>query len=945
MQAHRDKGLCYNCDERFHPGHRCKPKFFLLMADPPETNEELPANPDDMLDQASQISTIPLPDAAKISLHALEGCRLPPQTLRVRGVIGSHQVQVLIDGGSTHNFVQDRVARFLGLPFSNTPDFNVLVGNGAEIPCSQVCKQVPLLLQSHPFDVDLFVLPLGGADVVLGIDWLKRLGPVLTDYETLSMKFIRDGKVVELRAEPLPTTSEISSHQLKRISNTESAAIFFHLRVIPPAPECSEPHPPTQPELATLLERFQHLFTSPTTLPPPRKVDHSIHLEPGAKPVNVKPYRYPYFQKQEIELQVKEMLRQGVIQPSTSAFSSPVLLVRKKDGSWRFCVDYRALNAITVKDRFPIPTIDELLDELVSARYFSKLDLRSGYHQIRMRLEDVHKTAFRAHDSHYEFRVMPFGLCNAPATFQAAMNGLFRPYLRQFVIIFFDDILIYSNSYAEHLTHLELAFQLLTDASFFLKKSKCIFGQTTVDYLGHIISAAGVAPDPAKVQAMMAWPIPKTVKELRGFLGLTGFYRKFIKGYATIASALTDLLKKENFNWSMEAMAAFDQLKSAMVQAPVLALPNFEQPFQLFSDASGTGMGAVLMQQDHPIAFFSKKFCPRLQKASTYVRELHAITSAVKKWRHYLLGRPFQIFTDQRSIKELMMQIIQTLEQQFYLAKLLGYDYTIHYKPGSQNIVADSLSRLPETRTDLSSLSLMLSAPHFEIIEEIRKQTASLDDMVQLHQAISQASGGLSDYSIRGGLIFQQERIVLSSQSQLKNALIQEHHSTPQGGHAGTAKTLSRIMAGFTWKGIREDVKHFVRQCEICQQTKYETKSPGGLLQPIPPPQRVWEDLSLDFIVGLPGYKGNSTVLVIVDRFSKAAHFTMLPKQHSAAHVAEVFAQTVCKLHGIPRSLISDRDPIFVSRFWKELFKLSGTQLRMSTAYHPQSDGQTEVVN
>jgi hypothetical protein len=311
-----------------------------------------------------------------------------------------------------------------------------------------------------------------------------------------------------------------------------------------------------------------------------------------------------------------------------------------------------------VKDHFPIPAIDELLDELYGTTWFSKLDLHSGYHQIRMLPEDITKITFCTHQGHYEFLVMSFGLCNAPSTFQATMNLIFEPYLRQFVIVFFDDILIYSKSFEDHLTHLQLVFQMLLHHSFFLKLTKCQFAQQSLSYLGHIVSAQGVGPDPEKIVAMTQWPSPTNLKKLRGFLGLTGVYRKFIKNYASIASPLTELLKKDAFVWLEQVQRAFEALKQAIVEAPVLALPNFNEVFMLNTDASGIGMGAVLSQNGHPICYFSKKFCPKLLNASTYVRGLCAITAAVKKWRSYLLGRKFIIHTDQRSHLELMTQVI-----------------------------------------------------------------------------------------------------------------------------------------------------------------------------------------------------------------------------------------------------------------------------------------------
>jgi hypothetical protein len=371
------------------------------------------------------------------------------------------------------------------------------------------------------------------------------------------------------------------------------------------------------------------------------------------------------------------MLQEGIIVPRNSPYSSPVLLVRKKDGTWRFCVDYRALNAVTIRDRFPIPTIDELLDELGSASVFTKIDLRSGYHQIRVIPEDTHKTAFRTFDGHYEFLVMPFGLTNAPSTFQSAMNDLFRPYLRRFVLVFFDDILVYSRCYADHLFHLKQALDLLASNHFVAKLSKCVFAVPKVDYLGHVITVDGVTPDPDKIQAILDWPVPRSLTALRGFLGLTGFYRRFVRHYATLAAPLTDLLSSTKFTWSTSAEEAFTALKNKMTTTPVLVLPDFSKTFVVETDASSVAIGAVLSQEGHPIAFFSKKMCNRMKVSSVYVREMFAITEVIKKWRQYLLGRHFQIFTDQKSLKSLMVQTIQTAEQQKWTSKLQGFSFDI----------------------------------------------------------------------------------------------------------------------------------------------------------------------------------------------------------------------------------------------------------------------------
>lgn len=460
------------------------------------------------------------------------------------------------------------------------------------------------------------------------------------------------------------------------------------------------------PESVTkLLQSYHTLFEEPTTLPPSRSCDHTIPLVPGARPINVRPYRFSPAMKDEIESQVSKMLETRVIQHNTSSFSSLVLLVKKKDHSWRFCIDYRHLNALTIKSKYPVPVIDELLDELYGASWFSILDLRAGFHQILLRNGEEYKIAFQTHLGHYEFRVMAFGLTGAPGTFQKAMNHTLAPALRKYALVFFDDILVYSSSMELHLHHLAHVFDLLNRDQWKIKLSKCSFAVNKVSYLGHVVSQAGVSTDPTKIQAIVDWPTPSCVKELRSFLGLAGYYRKFIRHFGVISQPLTSLLKKGIiFVWTPDHDVAFQTLKQALVTAPVLALPDFSTPFMIETDASDTGIGAVLMQRGHPLAFLSKTLGPKSRGLSTYEKEYMAILTAVQQWRPYLQQSEFVILTDHKSLSQLNEQRLHTSWQHKVFTKLLGLQYTIHYRKGTENKVADALSR--RATTELNAVSV-----------------------------------------------------------------------------------------------------------------------------------------------------------------------------------------------------------------------------------------------
>lgn len=911
LKKKRSLGLCFSCDERYTPGHKCKqPQLFIMEGEQDvevETEEEKEGE-----------------QKPEITMYALAGWDTV-NTIRVHASIRKKKLIALIDSVSIHNFISAKAAQTLNLSATPTSLFHVRVANGTPLVYRSRFDSVPIMMGGEVFPVTLYTVPLVGLDLVMGVQWLEGLGPTLCDWKAHTMKFKWAGKEVTLRGVDSSQLQAIKPTKIKK--EARQGQSIFAISVAQPTDEIT----PVPEKMQGLLTVFNDLFATPNQLPPKREIQHHITLKEGADPVNVRPYRYAYYQKDEIERQVQEMLRAGIIRPSSSPFSSPVLLVKKKDGSWRFCTDYRALNAVTIKDRFPIPTVDDMLDELHGAQFFTKLDLTAGYHQVRMHTPDIHKTAFRTHNGHYEYLVMPFGLCNAPSTFQALMNEVFRPLLRKSVLVFFDDILIYSASWLEHLQHVREVLTLLRQHKLAVKHKKCEFGQEELEYLGHIISRAGVKVDRAKIAAMLDWPQPTTITELRGFLGLTGYYRKFVRDYGLIARPLTNLLRKGTFAWSEIATEAFSKLKQALTTTPTLALPDFSLPFVIQTDASGEGICAVLSQNEKPIAFMSRTLGVSKQSWSTYAREMLAIVVAIRTWKPYIIGRRFIIQTDQRSLRYL-------LEQQKWMGKLAGYDYEIVYKPGNTNLVADALSRVHGSPT-LDAIFV----PQSSLWEDI-KVLIQTDPYLQRIGHLATAKPG-QPYEWRDGLIYYRNRVVVPPSSPLILQLIREHHDTPMGGHSGVLRTFRRLARQYYWPSMHKVVREYVAACSICQKAKYSSLSPAGLLQPLPVPSQVWEDISMDFVVGLPRSKGHDSLMVVVDRLTKSAHLIPLSHPYTAKTVAAKFVSHVVKLHGIPRSIVSDRDPLFMSLFWQEFWILAGTKLRMSTAYHPQTDGQTEVVN
>jgi len=937
----RRNGLCFKCGNKWSKDHKCPPQVALHVI------EELL----DALEAEDLEDPEPDPDAVEETVMVVNNNSSPDQakrkTMKLCGQIGKKEVLILVDSGSVASFVSTQLVTNLQLQSVPCKPTSFVAADGSPMVCERQVQNLQWKVQGQSFTSSVGILPLKCFDMILGEDWLEECSPMWVHWGNKVMRFTYQGRRVELFGVKQNSShcAAISSSGLQGLLSREAVQQCLLFKMEEYQTESSGAQElysvslseigEVPPNIQILLQQYADLFQEPKALPPQRSFDHHIQLLPGAPPVNVRPYKYSPAQKDEIEKQLAEMLRNGIIKPSQSPYASPVLLVKKKDGTWRFCVDYRHLNAQTVKNKHPMPIVDVLIDELAGAQWFSKLDFRAGYHQICIHPEDTHKTAFKTHNGLYEFLVMAFGLTNAPATFQSVMNLIFAALLRKGVLVFMDDILIYSATLADHVKLLQQVFDILRQHKFFIKLSKCSFAQKEIEYLGHCISSHGVATEKSKIAAVELWSVPKNVKELRGFLGLTGYYRKFIRHYDLISRSLTDLLKKGTpFVWTSQAHEAFNQLKIALVNAPVLAIPDFSKPFVLETDASDVGFGAVLLQNSHPVAYLSKAVCAKNQALSTYEKECMAIILAVDKWRPYLQNAEFIIRTDHKSLLHLTEQRISTRIQQKALLKLMDLRFNILYKQGALNRAADALSRC------YSPTSLMaISFCNPDWMEQVKLGYA---EDSQTKQLLANPTG---EYSVDDGIIRHQGRVWLGSNKLAQQHVLQAIHCSGVGGHSGFQSTYYRIRHLFSWPGMKAAIAQFVKECQICQQAKTEHVKPPGLLQPLLIPDQAWQVVCMDFIEGLPKSQKFDTIMVVIDKYTKYAHFIPLAHPFAALTVAQAYLDYVYKLHGLPKGIVSDRDKIFTSAIWKELFRLSDTQLMMSSSYHPQTDGQSERLN
>ncbi|KAL0148604.1 hypothetical protein M9458_056151 [Cirrhinus mrigala] len=824
----------------------------------------------------------------------------------------------LIDSGSSGNFISTDCLKKLHLSRQcHHHEYAVTTIQGKPHGCGTVQNSSPYIILQiglfHYEEIKLLVLEGSTVNIILGRPWLRLHHP-------------------ELRWDPCDITrwsKNCFDHCISKVPHR-------HVTSVPLAfTQVESPEPVNTPEIPAEYRAFQDVFSkqAATQLPPHQPWDCAIDLLPGAQLPKGKVYPLSIPERQAMEVYITEALNQGFIRPSTSPAASSFFFVGKKDGGLCPCIDYRQLNSQIIQQPYLLPLVPATLKELRGSQVFTKLDLRSAYNLVRIREGNEWKTAFVTPTGHYEYLVIPYGLSISPSVFQTFMNEVFREFLHQFVVVYIDDILIYSRNMAEHRQHVQQVLLKLCQHQFYLRLEKCEFHQPSVQFLGYNISAEGVHMDQGKVNAILKWPQPQNIKELQRFLGFTNFYRRFIQNYSSITAPLTSLLrgKPQHLTWNPAAHEAFQHLKHLFSTAPLLRHPDPELPFTVEVDASTAGVGAVLSQAAgdpallHPCAFYSHKLSPAEQNYNVGNRKLLAIKLVLDEWRHWLEGArpPFTIITDHKNLQYLCNAKRLNPRQARWALFFTRFHFKITYRPGSKNVPADALSHLssPEPPTDpepVIPFHLIVSPIIWDIDCDIQQATLQ-------EPAPPDCPEGK-----------------LYVPSALRRRLLGAAHQSPGSGHPGSKRTLLLLQSRYWWSSMRRNTIRYVQSCSVCARSNSPRMLPAGLLVPLPIPERPWSHLGVDFVMDRPTSEGNTCILVVVDRFSKMCKLIPLKGLPIAMEAAEHPFHQVFRQFGIPEEIVSDRGPQFISHVWKAFFKLLGVSVNLSSGYHPQTNGQTE---
>ena len=720
-------------------------------------------------------------------------------------------------------------------------------------------------------------------------------------------------------------------------------------------------------DLLEIVRKHESVFQPPDGKPPNRRVKHYIKLVPDALPIKRKPYPLPPHKLEAMTTQITELNKKGWIEKSQSAWGAPILFVPKKNGELRMCVDYRDLNAVTIDDCFPLPKIEVLLHRAANATHLTLIDLASGFHQVEVEEGTRPLTAFRlphaaCGSSLWQWTVMPFGLRNAPPTFQRAMTEALEG-LEEFTLVYIDDILVFSNSRKEHLHHLDQVFAALAKHRYHVRLQKCDLIQDEVNFLGHRLTQKGISTQEEKVKALQGWKTPLTTpKQVKSLLGGFSWYKNYIPHFATLAAPLFALTStKSKFQWTEGCENAVTALKNALLTAPVLVRWQQELSTRVVTDASKVGLGAVLEQKHpegwKPVSFWSRKLKdPETRYSATDLEWLAVVVAVTRVWNWLLDGKNFAVCSDHKALERKLHKSSHDPplndRQARWIEALASFSYHFEWIKGAENVLADTLSRHPGDcmKGAMSPMLKTITVVH-TLLAGLRKRlrwVAKHDtEYSQLWEKTksSEAQDGEKYHRWEGLVVDSEGRVIIPNDPEIRTLLISEAHDSPLVGHFGVDKTLELVQRHWHWRGIQNDVRDYVRSCLVCQRSKTFPAKPPGQLHPIVP-SKPWEIVTLDFVVGLPEEPGSrfSQILVFVDKFTKYVALEPCTKNIDAITTAQLFIKRIVSEHGVPALVISDRGPQFTATLWNEVLKSLGSRSALATTHHPQTDGQTERV-
>jgi transposase InsO family protein len=871
-----------------------------------------------------------------------------PQTLK--GITGRHlnlrvnwqdqQFEALVDSGATRNHISPAAVTRMGLPHrQKRHPYPLTTISGDQIAygggiINLETGPIQLTIEGRPVEMSFDILPLGKDEAILGMPWLQEYNPKI-DW----------------------VTGQVDIKDTRRRKMRQQTKLVWY--------QVGATYEETKQGLSHVPKRY-HKYGKKLWSPESEKLsehaawDHEIGLEPGTSPRFFPTYKLTETESVALKEFVQENLRKGYIRPSQSSAGYPVLFIPKKNGKLRMCIDYRQLNSITRKDRYPLPLISEIQDRIGNAQIFTKIDLRWAYHQIRIKEGDEWKAAFRSKEGLYEPLVMQFGLTNAPATFQKRINSVLGEHLDEFVMAYLDDIIIYSMSEEEHGKHVEWVLRRLQEEKMPVAVEKCEFFTRKTDFVGFIIEPGKISMDPKKVEAIVSWQEPENVTQLRSFLGFCNYYRRFIAQWSKNVEPFTRLTKKEEpWIWGNEQKKLFQELKELFTQDPILKIYQPKLDTVVETDASDFALGACLLQRHpdgwHPVAYYSRKMTPPELNYDIYNKELLGIVAALKEWRAFLQGteKPFVVKTDHKNLTGFLTTKELNRRQVRWAEMLAEYHFEIQHTKGTDNARADALSRKAELQNDEKPSGAMLRKDKDGLIRYNHPKIAATREVSQIHespesdwtQKIQEAQSEDPDSEQ------YEHREATYVPKAIAEEFVKEFHKGMTQGHNGATGLVSRLQEEYIIQGIWGLARQVTKECPDCQRNKPTRHKPYGGLQPVEIPERPWEVISWDFVVKLPKSRDPITgqdhdaILVIVDKLTKWGYFIACTEEISAEDVARIYVKEVFARHGAPTKIISDRDPRFVAAFWEVFLAEQGVRAATSTAYHPQTDGQTERLN